>query len=228
MYITAQNLYDEELPTSYTQSYVESRIAVAQSIIELITGKFFEPLSKVFTLDGNGMTEMRMPYPIIEITLIENRISNTGWETMGLGNFVVYNTLPEDWVRPVVAIENFNNRLDVGNEWGIFPKGRRNIRVTGRWGWVLADGSTPVDIKMACKMLATELMPMMGDGDLAENLAQRGIKREDLRGHEYERFEAGSVGLLTGNPDVDHILSRYTGGQFGGTPQGGGSTSDVV
>ncbi len=212
MYITAQDLYDEGLPTSYDEDYVTAKIAEAQAVIERITAKFFAATSKVLLLDGDDEDELQLPYPIVSVSKVEIKIAREDWDDVSLGNFEVYNDLPNDWQQPLIAIASFRDNLDVGNEYAYFPRGRRNVRVTGSFGWCLAGGETPPDIILATKLLSVELMPPVGDGSLQEEIARRGLKREDIDDYEYEWHEQSTTSNWTGNRSVDMLLAPYMGG----------------
>lgn len=225
MYTTATELYDEGLDqTEYDDAdYVNSRILTAQNIIERVTGKWFDSRPLTVKVDGSGAQEIRMPAPIISVTKIERKTSPTTWEDLSLVQFEVYDDMPFDWDNPIIAVENFENSIDVGGVALLFPVGRRNIRVTGNFGWVMdSSGTTPKDIVLATKLLAKEILPFVGDNSLDEFLAGRGIKREETKEHHYERFQGAALGTMTGNPSVDLILKNYVG------TSGGGCSSDVV
>lgn len=210
MYVTPQSFYDEGLnSTAYPEPHVTSRILTAQSIILGVTGKWFEPQAKTYQLDGNGREELWLPQPIVTITSIERKTADQTWEPFGLQNFAVYDTLPEDWDQPMIAIAVFDRNLDTGGDLYCFTRGRRNWKIVGTFGYCLDnDGTVPDDIKLATQLLAQEFMDTFGDGEMQAELARRGLKREDVRGHEHE-WQIGKLGQLTGNAEVDMLLKPW-------------------
>lgn len=211
MYITADDLYDDESvsESEFPSAFVTSRIETAQSVIESITKKWFESRPKVYLVDGTGDDEIRLPAAIISISKVEIQRSSDGFDDFAMSNFAVYNSSPDDWYNPIIAISRFGY-LDIEAEISKFSKGRKNVRVTGNFGWVNADGETPADIIMATKLLTVEYLGAAGDDSLQANLARYGLKREETNKHEHEWFESATSGKLTGFAPVDRLLMPYT------------------
>lgn len=216
-YITPQDLYDEGLPESYESAHVAGRIAAAEDNLHRVTGgKWFSP--RVYTaerplkLDGNGSDELWMPGPILTVTSIDIKDGSTSWDPVSLGQFEIYNDLPDDWNQPLIAISNFRDGIDTGFDYDVFPEGRRNIRIVCSLGWCLdAEGTTPPSIILAVKLLAVELMGFVGNGDLQSEILRRGLKRQDVDDYENEFFEGAAVGVYTGNRNVDILIAPFIG-----------------
>lgn len=211
MYITADDMYDDEdlVEADYPEAFVTSRIQAAQAVIESITKKWFESRAKTYLLDGTGEDEIRLPAPIISVTSVEIQRSSDGFDNFALSNFAIYNSFPDDWTQPIIAISRFGY-LDIEAEISKFSRGRRNVRVIGNFGWVNSSGNTPDDIILATKLLTKEFLGKIGDDEFQGTMDRYGLKREETNKHEHEWFEGSSSGKLTGYAPVDRLLVPYT------------------
>lgn len=215
--ITPQDLYDEGLSQSlYDVATIQNRIEFAQEYIERITGYFFEPRDLVLKLDGTGSDLLVFPIPIIEITKVQFSISTSGGlENQTLSNFMVYNRFyPDDRKYPRIRIHKTGND-SIFNRVGLkgsFPIGTQNIHVTGKFGYVESDLSTPKPIRFAMILLCLMLIDPMASSKTKKKLKGKGIKSENTDGHSYQLSEKMALGRLTGDPEIDSILVKYSKG----------------
>lgn len=216
-YITAQDLYDEGLEEAdYPEAIVTARIKLAQRIIDRVTEKYFEAKSAAYQVDGSGFDFVQLPAPIISFSKVEFRTSAGAWETQTLANFDSYTDNPEEQSRQTLfIIGSSSSDLDTLFS-GIFPAGRRNIKITGSFGWIDEDGNVPEDIKTACKLLTMQYIENIGSGEMQAELNAQGIKRLDVDEQEIETHADYAMGNITGNREVDLLLSGYTGGFYTG------------
>lgn len=208
---------------------LQARINEASKLIDDLTGWWFEPRSLAFTLDGSGGKTQPLHAPIIAITSVE-----LDGELVDPEAYVVYNRhvsensiIPEDdrlfprierrWRSEAGLIGD----LYYGATAGVWPRGQRNLRIEGSFGYTDPPGptgSTPLAIKRATFLLLnTMLIPLgpTGTDDQQEQQLAAKIKRLRTRDQEVEYFQGvggstGSpLGYLTGDPTVDGILARY-------------------
>ena len=209
-YITYSDLIDENLPVSYDETLVESRIQFAQQLIEKVTQKFFEPVSTVLSFDGNGDDDLDLPMPLISFSKVEFRSGPGNFLDVPVSNFHNYNSFfNQD--SPRIAIIEFSSlaAVDFGMDASCFPMGNGNIRITGEWGYLDRSGNTPSDIIMATKLLTMDFINNVGDLSMREDLERRNLAEEEVDGHRWESHEKISGGKFTGNKEVDQILARY-------------------
>ncbi len=200
-YITIQEFKDNSLiPTKDmpTDSELESKRNFVQGYIEKLTKQFFNARDLVLSQDGNGLFLIRADYPIIEITKIELKDSTGVYTEQALSGFEVYSKfLPDDRPYPKIVSKN-----------AIFPKGFRNIRLTGKFGYVESDLTTPELIKKVTMLL---MLAWLSDIATSKgNLRQAKTFWDKTNGRETHIAEAISYGTLTGDPEIDNILCLYT------------------
>ena len=150
-------------------------------------------------LDGRGGKTLLLPVFLIRdaVIYIENQhiLSN---------DYIVYNRFyPDDRRYPKIYF--------IDDRW---PKGNQNIEVSGLFGYVEPDMSTPKDIKRAAMKLATSYFPLLSDKTAQEAKAVQGlIISESTDGHSYSLSSSAlsniQAGALTGDSEVDAILRGY-------------------
>jgi hypothetical protein len=243
-YVTVDDMRDEGFTsTEVTDDQIRRGASRAMSVIEEITGQWFEPRLRTFKFDGTGETSFFFDVPIIAITAIEN---DEGDVTMDFDTIKIYNRHltqgllnPDDRFDPKVVFDEY----EWANTWGIIEKsnywdgkfysGRQNIKITGYFGYTelargapvgetsdesqvpLSYGETPELIKYAAKRLCARYMyplskQLKGKGtDLA---LQGKIKKRRNRDQSIEYGVSDIVNSsLTGDPEVDEILSKFHG-----------------
>lgn len=100
-----------------------------------------------------------------------------------------------------------------------WPKGRLNVDVSGTWGYVEEDGTTPPAIKQAAMKLALYNFPALSDVEALEEKSLRGlVVSETTDGHSYtlsnEAIANLSSGAITGDSEIDQILKSYMRSRF--------------
>lgn len=174
----------------YSDEQLDELIKVASSYIDSVTGQWFEAREKVIRLDGRGGKNLVLPVFLSAVDYVQ-----VSGEV--IDDYVLYNRM-DDRVYPKI----FRNR-----GW---PLGRLNIEVSGTWGYVEEDGSTPADIKRAAMKLALYNFPSLSDVDAHEEKNLRGsLISETTDGHSYTLSEGAVTSGITGDAEIDEILRRY-------------------
>lgn len=215
----------------YSDARVTAAVEIATLRIDKLTGWWFEPRSLTLYVDGRGNDTLFLGVPIISVTKIELGAYST-WTVVSLDDVEIYNrhlsgqTHPEDdrynpkIVREESIITPGDPDLEIYDYW---PKGNRNIRITGKFGFtdydgVTADGITPKLIKWACRRLAAKELPNMTSPLWEEEHLRGRALSEKTRDqaitlaepYTYTRGGAlGPGGVLTGDPEIDSVLSLY-------------------
>lgn len=220
VYISVQDLYAEGVPIGkYTTEFLEGRILRAQQYIEKLTGRIFLASSKEIYIDGTGGTLLHGPElerePIVEITKLEvDSGFGDDWHEYPLKYFEFYGGVGyQDYSRVKVRDSRGDSLLSNLTLINGFPRGARNVRLTGTFGYVDEDRNTPQPIKLACALLVKKYLPKAFSRKFAENMSEHMIQSETTDGHRYTLFsKALATGRLTGDPTIDDILTQYMSG----------------
>jgi len=196
----------------------EGLIKQAMEQIDRSTRQFFNKRTGVFKLEGNNTPLLHLQVPIIEITKL---VVNSGAQELFEGelqDFVAFKgrQSPQDdrW-NPKINLNVGRGRDSIYSRPlsnRVFVKGTLT-EITGSFGFLEPDGSTPSLIQLATKALVIDqINNPIADTDTAETGPLRRLK-VDL--HEKEFFDprSGSSSSLksseTGNARVDRILAKY-------------------
>jgi len=189
------DLEDEGIGITDTDRINDS-IAKAGALIDLLTGQWFELRTKTFIYDG-GQKIYFLPLFCNEITSlkVDSKELTTG--------FYLYNRFnPDDRENPKIK---FDSKVTAGN---------MILSISGQFGYVEEDETTPLQIKQICTKLAIGYIGKMEDlGEGYGDIVNRGrIKKEVTDGHSYDldsMLANGSMGALTGDTEIDTILTQY-------------------
>jgi len=224
MYCTVQDLRDEGVPTSYSDSYLETIIQRVSKDIERYTGRWFEPRTLTFNLDGSGTPAILLEQPIISITDVQ--LDGVSYST---SEIIVYNrhitqglTNPDDRENPRLEISQpFDDDLlfKFGLTW--FPRGQLNVTVEGVFGYTDYDGSatgmTPLAIQHAAKMMAMRELPSLYTADPTDErtgawwrITSQKTRDQSISFVNPVSLGRQGVGPFTGDPRIDNILLMYS------------------
>jgi hypothetical protein len=186
---------------SYSDTEIETSIALAESMIENITGDCFYVKTVTNTFDGNGLTFLAFPprisYRLLSITSARDiDIDGTVLETFVEGDdFVKY----PHYLETALAFAEDTPRRGIFRG-GVWPRGQANISIAGTWG----RSTTPPEITRATILLTLEdLNP--GSTQMAANDVKQVVWSDftmTLTANE-DRYET------TGFPKVDKLLQGH-------------------
>ncbi len=200
-YCTIEDLRSEGFTEEdFTDEALALLIEQSGKLIDKITGQFFEPRTMTIRLDGRGGQNLLLPLFLIgdEIIKVDNEVLNQD-------EYILYNRFyPDD--------DRHYPKIYRAKKW---PAGKLNIEITGNFGYVEEDLSTPKDIKRAAMKLAVSYFPLLSDKTAQEEKALQGLViSETTDGHSYslsaEALTNIQSGALTGDSEVDAILRTYT------------------
>ena len=100
-----------------------------------------------------------------------------------------------------------------------WPRGKLNVEISGLWGYVEEDSSTPPAIKRAAMKLALYNFPALSDSEAQEEKNLRGLLvSETTDGHSYTlsngAVSSRSSEAITGDAEIDRILKSYMRSRF--------------
>lgn len=210
----------------------QSALEAATVRIDQLCGWWFDPQTLTLTLNGNDETALALPAPCVSLTSVT--VDGTAYDVAEdveidpLGPFYPSNIISSGpaLVRaaytqylPVNQYRNYCGRAPVCRaRW---PRGYRNIVVVGVFGRTEADGVNangvvPVEIKRACMMIAIAGLSLLAEYDTtrdslsaAGRLKSMRTRTQSVEFHAPSASALSGVAPLTGDPEIDAILSRY-------------------
>jgi len=201
MYASAQDLRDEGVTTTEaSDARLIALIAEATDTIDRVTGWFFEPRVRTIRLDGRGTPSLTVPW----VPLLIERVSVDGQ---------VLEPSDVRWVGAPVDPGFIEPRVELHG--ALFTRGESNVELRGTWGYTEPDGSrfgrTPLAIRRACMLLVMRTLPKLADTDLLSD-ARSMWRLVELRTRDQSFSMSKPVQRadLTGDPEVDTILPRYS------------------
>ena len=188
--IRAEGVSEED----YSDEQLEGLIEASCEFIDRVTGQWFELREKTFRLDGRGGQNLILPVFLFEADYVKIGLDF-------VDDFVLYNRM-EDRAYPKMF------------RCSCWPKGRLNIEVSGKWGYVEEDGTTPPAIRRAAMKLAVYHFPALSDAEAQQEKNLQGLlTSETTDGHSYQLSDAAvsalASGAITGDTEVDATLKRY-------------------
>jgi hypothetical protein len=228
-YIAVQDVYDAGVSTGIPEGNVQDSIDLWSAFIDRVTRQWFEPRQKVLLLDGSGSDTLFLPVPIIALTAI---YLNGDFRTpVNLDELTVYDGSSDEARRnPKIRLSSapyyrdiflpLQRRMGVG-----FARGDRNQRIEGTFGYVEADGTTPLLIKRAVLRLVAANV-----GSFKQSLTAGGgwVKSESTGGHSisygFPDAKVGTMGV-TRDAEVEMIIQMFKGPILLSAPGSRGSGS---
>jgi hypothetical protein len=226
LYCTVQDLRDEGFTDPpYSDVRLTSVMRLASTYIEEYTGRWFEPRPLDVTLDGSGQPTMMLEFPVIAVSEVwlDDEALEVANDVMVYNRHVTQRLLcPDDRDNPKIELAQPRDD-DVLLKAGlkVWTPGQKNVRIVGTFGYTDYDGTsngkTPDLIRHACKLLCVRNLPPMSQSDEREDLKNAWrVTSHKTRDQSVSWGAPGksstgraSVGIFTGDPEIDTILLRY-------------------
>lgn len=212
-------------------------IGRATNMIDHYTGRWFEPRSKVFMLDGTGAGGLLLGPPIISISQVRLLARDVGPSVLDvdLADVRIYNRHltqelldPDDRQNPKLEFLTFDERYERSTlVWGgardlfhpvVWPRGTQNVEVTGIFGYTDPDGSptgrTPEMISYACMLMVLRDLPGLAtqrgfDARRAFAVTEYKTRDQSIKYASPDKLGNQGVGGFTGDPTIDSILKMF-------------------
>lgn len=229
-YTTLAALREEGVGDEHSDLRLLTLIARTSQWIQRWTGRWFEPRTCTYYLDGTGNKTLFLQDPIIRIDSVRFTTAyyNVDDEYIALNSLRVYNrhitqrlTNPDDRDNPRIEwITEFGfERTRRGLPYGAgchWPEGTQNIEVSGIFGYTEYDGSpfgrTPLDIQLATQMLVVRELALVADTDARQEAWMSGrVTSMSTQGQSIS-WGAGAgahSAPLSGDPQIDRLLAPY-------------------
>jgi len=211
----ADLLHSESIPKKYGERLIQE----AMQFIDEKTGQYFNKKTGIFQIEGNNTPLMHLPVPIIDITEFTVNSADTPLTEGEDYDFVAFKGRqnPQDDRRNPRIKLNFGrgrNSIYSGSLTSrAFMKGTF-ATITGSFGFLEPDGTTPLMIQRAVKLLVMkEINNQIGES--ASSTSGTGpLKRLKVDLHEQEFFELSqnkdsSRSSSSGDAEVDRIIATY-------------------
>lgn len=212
-------------------------ITRASRMIDRYTGRWFEPRSKVFLIDGTGARGLLLGPPIISISQVRLLARDLGVsiQDLDLADVRIYNRHltqelldPDDRESPKLEFLSFDERYERDPVYGrvrdlfhpqYWPLGTQNVEITGIFGYTDPDGSptgrTPEMITYACMLMVIRDLPQLAsqrgvDARRAFAVTEYKTRDQSVKYASPDKLGSQGVGAFTGDPTIDNILAMYT------------------
>jgi hypothetical protein len=182
---------------------LELLIAEASSLIDRVTGWFFEPRLLTLRLSGRDARTIELPVPPIRV---DRLVLDSAELSLDPSELLVVGAP----IRP-----GFDGPRLTRRRACVFPRGHGNVVAEGLWGFTEDDGTptgrTPPAIRRATMLLVLRSMAPLADDASFEARSRWRIIEERTRDQSYklESTKASTAAALTGDPEVDALLSLY-------------------
>lgn len=212
-YITTAEIYalDNVSEQDIDSTSLDAVITFVEERIEKVCKQWFYLKEAHVRYYGGTLSKLLvLDFPLINLTSVEFKNASGQFVTQNINGFELFNQYPDDRYYPRLRINRYSEAYVSLSIRGTFPKGDRNIKLTGDWGYVAEDGtSVPSTIKQAAKLLVLDWINDPSTEEFEENIARQGITEESTDGHRYKKSSTNSAGNLTGNAIVDRLLKPY-------------------
>lgn len=224
-YATVSDARAAGFPVTISDPTIQAELDTWSQFIDKACRQWFEPRTLTIDLDGVDSRVLHLPVPVISLTsLYMNADFTTVVPTTAYKLYTNCTAVRDDRRNPRIELASAGvdvwdySRYASGSRFCI---GTQNQRLVGSFGFVEADGSTPLLIKRAVLKLAAR--KLAGGTDIW-NQVQEGIpaggglvQSETTDGHSisyaafsYKPTVRGSNNI-TNDAEVDGIITMYKG-----------------
>lgn len=205
-------------------------IVLASSYVEHFTGRFFVPQAKRVLFDGTGRRSLLVNEPIVALSKVAILLASFEPSDSTLDPTVIriYNRHltqglldPDDRDNPKIEFffhDDSPGAVSFLHDF-VWTRGRQNIELEGAWGYTEHDGTvlgrTPLMIQHVTKLLVMRNLPKLTDLDARDD-AKHGWRviehrtRDQQIKYGFDSNRGSIVGGMTGDPEIDLILVRFT------------------
>lgn len=193
----------------------EDIIKQASSTIDEHTGQFFNKRAALVSLEGNNTPTMWFPVPIVDISKLRINSTTSELKEGEDFDFIAFKGRAEpqdDRRNPRIKLSVGRGRdsIFVGSVTSRIFSINTLTEITGNFGFLEPDGSTPPLIRKAVSILSAK--EINAPSASSTSLTQGPLKRTKVDLHEKEFFEQKAAtirGSLTGIPEVDQIIAKF-------------------
>ena len=216
-YINSADLYAEGVSPSYTDAFLEMRIAKWERIVESITRNIFYVYDAgELVFDGSNSEYLHFNIPLVDVSSVKINNSDEPLDAQYYRAFTGKQRPQDDRGNPKIMLTPQRRNIYVRASASLFLKGY-DQKITARWGYVDPDPNnagqyiTPVLIQEALKQLVVkDLDGYFSSGGLSSAPVSP-IKKERTDDHEIEYMPIETIrATYSMMPrDVQEILSFY-------------------
>lgn len=210
-YCTPSDLREDGI--TGTDAQLLQRIAIASRLIDMYTGRFFDPRYQEMNLNGNGSRAMQFDHPLLGLEAVE-------YEASMLPSSGFYD---DDVIR--ISEDRNNPKIELFYDDGItraasslffsdlnFPLGRQNILIRGVFGFTDPGGPLVGETPMLIRYLTRRMIARDSSGGtcgIGDKDAWRILKTQ-VRDQSIEFQAPRKFGpQLLGDPELDSIILMF-------------------
>jgi hypothetical protein len=212
--VTPAKLRAHGVPTTIDDSVLDDRILYWAQIIDRYTRQWFESRTKTLRIMGSGTRLLFLPMPLVNTTglevLLNGDTSALPSEAYQIGvdsDFLIDRQNPR--IELLVADDNIYLSAFRENTWSEFEE----QVITGNFGYVESDGTTPLPIQRALIKLCIldlrageDLWSGGGTGVPSGSTSVVGPKKKETTdGHSIE-YDTSKAETITFKDDIDSLL----------------------
>lgn len=228
-YVTLVDVRNEGFgEAAVTDAQIARAAWLATTLIDRVTGQWFEPRRRYLRLDGRGGPDLFLAIPIIGLNEIQVGLTPATVIPRTRDSVAIYN---RHLTQGLNAPDDRNNpRIGYAGGQGRWPRGTQNVYLDGYFGhtelgpddavgeasggnqFPLSYGRTPALIKRAALLLTVQFMWGLASGRGAEIIAASRIVSETTRDQSYSLQPLSAADAefgITGSAEVDSILALF-------------------
>ena len=207
--------------SSPTDADLKAALKRAVSAFESATGRFFVLRTGQIGLNGTGAPRISLPCSVVSADQGGDSVTSVvvGAPTDDALDADAYTVNDGAGLKPhdprdlpFVELVSGASILVGDPAWRastIFPRGHRNIWVTGDFGYLEADGTTPPLVQKAIALLSIRELTAGDDEDGREDAWRGSLVSEQTQGRSYTRGLHGTGAGLTLDREIDQIIAHY-------------------
>lgn len=237
IYCSIQDMRDEGfLDPPYSDARILAKIKKASKFIEKVTGRWFEPRARTFTLKAQGGQKLFVPQPIIRIDSVEivyDQDEEYDTTEVTVDELHIYNrhltmgvTDPDDRDVPMIAWPK-DSRLWRGEAVGAYvsrwPDAFQAVKITGLFGYTeLESGVAPGETLPGSQVPTSYGVTPDAIKDLVMILAAKDlplISDADSRDDEFNKFRINAMKTREQSITMSPLSAIGMAGNWTGDPQ---------
>ena len=196
----------------YDDAALLAALASAVSDLEGATGRFFIPKSGTMELRGQGVVRLFVPHPIVELTAVSVRGTAVDLDLLDVNDGVDPGGTEDprdnpwiEWLSDPFAVSY------LAPESGTWPPETAGpvVVLTGTFGYLEADGSTPQPILDALIRLTLRQLVPVTDAEGQGDLLRGAVIMEQTAGRSYQLAQGKLSSGMFLDREIDRVIQRY-------------------
>lgn len=196
----------------YDDAALVRALGRAVSDLEGATGRFFVARAGTLNLRGQGVSRLAVPHPMVEITAVSVRGTAIDLDRLDINDGVDPGGRDDprdhpfiDWIDDPYAVSYLQPE---GGVWPVEAAGPV-VAVTGTFGYLEGDGSTPAAILDAIVRLTLRHLVPVTDAEGQGDLMRGAVIMEQTAGRSYQLAQGKLSSGMFLDREIDRVIQRY-------------------